>query len=105
MADKLYKEPIDIKYNVTSPDGRGGKSVSSVAVLYSPVARISEGGVNPNYDYADQYRNAQSMEFFSDPNKPITLDHWVEWRGKKLTIQMIKFNSNWTRVTLKTISQ
>ena len=105
MADKLYKEPIDIKYNTITNDGRGGSAVSGEDVLYSPVASISEGGVNPNFEYSDQFRNAQSMEFFSDPSKPITLDHWVEWRGKKLTIQTVKFNSNWTKVTLKTVSQ
>ena len=105
MAGKIYQEPIEIKYNLTQSDGQGGKSVSAEALLYKTNAKISEG--ESRYSHIDNQRlgNFQIITFWNDPTKEITLAHWIEWRGKVLSIQSITLSDNRKQTTIKTVSK
>lgn len=106
MAGKKFREPIIVKDIASQTDGQMGQiTTGTTTEIYNCLAWISEKPLNPiNRDMQD-YRNRQSIEIAYNPDAPILYQYVVEWRGKNLTIENIKYNDNQTKIIIETLSK
>lgn len=102
MAGKKFTEPIEIKINTYATDTAGGRTVSGTTLIDTVNVTIEQKPQKYSGDGVQQSIKGEYLirEMWINPAYTLTLNHFIEWRSKRLEITAIAPTDDFLKLSL-----
>ena len=102
MAGKKFTEPVEIRINTYGTDTAGGRTINGATLIDTVNVTIEQMAKRYGNDGVQQSIKGDYLirDLWVNPAYTLTLNHFIEWRSKRLEIVSITDSDDFLKVSL-----